>query len=91
MIAITLLFLGLGGFVLWRLPRTLLRRYCAAFRTRHGLGVQLGLTVLVTATLSMVLATALRPGHGLMEFVDALVVGGLVAAGLVDIARFSRR
>jgi len=91
LIGITLLLLGVAGFVLWRMPRALLRRYFATFRARHGLGVQLGLTVLVTATASMVLATALRPGHLLMEVVNAIVVGGLVAAGLFDLALFSRR
>jgi hypothetical protein len=91
LIGLTLLLLAVAGLVLWHVPRDLRWRYCATFRARHGLAVQVGLAVLAAATFSTVLATALSPGHSLMELVDALVVGGLETAGLVDLVRFSRR
>jgi hypothetical protein len=90
LIPVTLLVAGFF-LVLARLPTPLLKRYGATFRARHGVGVQVGLVVLATITGSMLLATALQPGHLLMELVDGAVVAGLGLAALIDLYLFRRR
>ena len=88
---ITLALLASAGAVLARMPRTLLHRYRSTFAARHGISVQVGLTALITITLSMLLATLLEPGtRPLMEIVDAAVVALALAAGGIDLYRFAR-
>ena len=88
---ITLVVLVLSGIALLRIPRSLLRRYRLSFAARHGVGVQLGLTVLATVTVSTMWATLLRPGVSpIMEQVDAAVVALLVIAFGYDLYVFSR-
>lgn len=86
-------FLVAGFFaaIVWRLPRALLKRYCASFRARHGAGVQVGLVVLGTMTGSMLLAATLHPGQEAMELVTAAVVTGLALAALLDLYLFGSR
>ncbi len=87
----TLVALLVSALALVRIPRSLLRGYRQSFAERHGVGVQLGLTVLATVTLSMLWATLLRPGISpVMEQVDAAVVALLLLAGGYDLYLFSR-
>ncbi len=87
----TLVVLLASAIVLLRIPRPLLHGYRRSFAERHGVGVQLGLTVLATVTLSMIWATLLRPGVSpVMEQVDAAVVALLLLAGGYDLYAFSR-
>lgn len=88
--AAPLLVAALFAALASRLPRALLVRYYASFRDRHGVGVQIGLVVLGATITSMLVATLLRPGHALMELVDAAVVLGLAIAALADLYLFAR-
>jgi len=88
---ITFVVLVLSGVALSRIPRALLRRYRVSFAARHGVGVQLGLTVLATVTVSTMWATLLRPGISpIMEQVDAAVVILMLMALVYDLYVFSR-
>lgn len=82
--------LGLFVVAAIRLPRPLLRRYLAAFGARHGVGVQIGVTVLATLVGALLLACMLRPGHPRAELVDALAVGFLGLSAAIDVYVFSR-
>lgn len=87
----TLVVLAASAMALLRIPRSLLGRYRRSFAERHGVGVQLGLTILATVTLSMLWATLLRPGISpVMEQVDAAVVVLFLLAGGYDLYLFSR-
>jgi hypothetical protein len=87
----TLALLLLSGVALWRLPRPLLHGYRRSFGARHGIGVQVGLTVLATATLSMLWATLLRPGFSpAVEQLNAAIVVLGVIAGSYDLYLFAK-
>ncbi len=90
-ISVTLVVLGIFAVILLRVPPALLERYWLSFPARHGLVAQLSLTILAAVTLSMVVATILRPGHALMEQVNVLVVSGMVVLALLDFRRFRSR
>jgi len=89
-LAATLFFAALCAAAAARVPRPLITRYCNSFRARHGVGMQISLTVLGTVLFSAVLATALEPGHLAMELLNAAVVFGLAWAARNDLRRFSR-
>ena len=89
---LTLLVLTAAAAKVFCTPKQNWRAYRASFVARHGLGVQVGLTVLATLTLALVLATLLQPGlHPLMELVDAAVVVLGVVCGATDLYLFARK
>jgi hypothetical protein len=89
---LTLLMLVAAAAKVFCTPKPQRRAYRASFVARHGLGVQVGLTVLATLTLAMVFATLLDPGtHPLMEFVDSAVVLLGLACGAADLHLFARK
>lgn len=91
-LAMTLIALFAGALAALRTPRPVLLSYWRSFAQRHGVGTQIGVTVLATITLSMVAATLLEPGaRPLMQAVDAAVVVCGVLAGTADLYLFSRR
>jgi len=87
----SLALVALAMFALLRLPRPLVRVYLGSFAARHGVGVQIGLTVLASLTVSMLLAALLNPGKSpLTELVAAAVVGCGLIAGSADFYLFLR-
>lgn len=89
---LTFLTLAAAAAVVFRTPKPQWRAYRASFVARHGLGVQVGLTVLATLTLALVCATLLEPGaHPLMEVIDAAVVVLGLACGAADFYLFARK
>ncbi len=88
---LTLAILAAAATAVTRVPRGLRRGYLAAFPGRHGLMVQLGLTILGTITVSILIATLLDPGaRPLMEIVDGVVVGSGLVVGAIDLYLFAR-
>ena len=88
---LTLAVLALSIGALSRIPRPLLRSYCLSFAARHGVSVQLGLTLLAALTVAMLFVTVLNPGRSpVMEQVNAAVVALGVIAGGYDLYLFVR-
>lgn len=89
---LTLTLLAAVGAAAYRAPKALLRAYRASFVARHGVGVQIGVTVLATVTLAMLVATLREPStHPRMEIVDIGVVLLGIVAGSVDLYLFGRK
>jgi hypothetical protein len=88
---LTVAALAFAGALLCRLPARLVRGYTATFPLRHGVGVQLGTTILATVVLAMLVTTLFDPGRRpVMELVDgAVVLLGLAVAAL-DLYLFER-
>lgn len=88
---LTLLALAAAVANAFRTPKSQWRAYRTSFAARHGIGVQVGITVLCTLTLAMVLVTLRAPGaHPRMEHIDALVVLLGIVCAAADVRLFAR-
>ncbi len=88
---LTFVLLACTALVVSRMPRPLLRSYQRTFGARHGLSVQVSLTVLGTVTATMWLMTVLQPGaHEIAEAVVAVVAVLAVIAGSCDVYLYSK-
>ncbi len=89
---LTVLLLVCSGIVLACIPRQLVRSYRMTFAMRHGLSVQIGITILAIITLSVLVESLARP-HPLpvMELVNALVVALAIIVGWCDLYRYSKQ
>jgi hypothetical protein len=88
---LTVLLLMCSGIVLACIPRPLLTSYRQTFAMRHGVSVQIGITILAITLLSVLIETLVRPDpRPVMEFVDAVVAVLVVVAGWCDLYLYSK-
>ena len=88
---LTLIVLAAAAANAFRTPKSQWRAFRASFVARHGLGVQIGITVLATLTLAMVVVTLRAPGvHPGVEDIDALLVLLGIVCAAADLRLFAR-
>lgn len=90
LVIVTLAMLGVFAALALRIPRQLLRRYLAAFDSRHGVGVEVGLVVLMLISFALLAGGVLQTENAALEALNAVLVAGLGAGFSLDLYLFSR-